>query len=120
MNDVDNPLEPFKRATTAAIRAIAENDELDVNFGPGAPTAQGDRIRLPLPSQGASAAEIDAVRGIEDEYALRYRHHNAQLHARFSPQGGPAQRCSNGLNPLVSHPWAPSVWRGSLGIWMRT
>ena len=91
MNDVDNPLEPFKRATTAAIRAIAENDELDVNFGPGAPTAQGDRIRLPLPSQGASATEIDAVRGIGDEYALRYRHHNAQLHARFSPQGGPAQ-----------------------------
>ena len=39
MIDVDNPLEPFKRATTAAIRAIAENDELDVNFGPGAPTA---------------------------------------------------------------------------------
>ena len=70
MNDVDNPLEPFKRATTAAIRAIAENDELDVNFGPGAPTAQGDRVRLPLPSQGASAAEIDAVRGIGDEYAL--------------------------------------------------
>ncbi|HCY05662.1 MAG TPA: cobaltochelatase subunit CobT [Gammaproteobacteria bacterium] len=91
MNDVDNPLEPFKRATTAAIRAIAENDELDVNFGPGAPAAQGDRVRLPLPSQGASAAEIDAVRGIGDEYALRYRHHNAQLHARFSPQGGPAQ-----------------------------
>ena len=91
MNDVDNPLEPFKRATTAAIRAIAENDELDVNFGPGAPAAQGDRVRLPLPPQGASAAEIDAVRGIGDEYALRYRHHNAQLHARFSPQGGPAQ-----------------------------
>ncbi len=91
MNEVDNPLEPFKRATTAAIRAIAENDELDVNFGPGAPAAQGDRLRLPLPSQGASAAEIDAVRGIGDEYALRYRHHNAQLHARFSPQGGPAQ-----------------------------
>ena len=91
MNDVDNPLEPFKRATTAAIRAIAENDELDVNFGPGAPAAQGKRVRLPLPSQGASAAEIDAVRGIGDEYALRYRHHNAQLHARFSPQGGPAQ-----------------------------
>ena len=46
---------------------------------------------LPLPAQGASAAEINALRGIGDEYALRYRHHNAQLHSRFSPQGGPAQ-----------------------------
>ena len=91
MNEVDNPLEPFKRATTAAIRAIAENDELDINFGPGAPAVQGQRLRLPLPAQGASAAEINALRGIGDEYALRYRHHNAQLHSRFSPQGGPAQ-----------------------------
>ena len=76
MNEVDNPLEPFKRATTAAIRAIAENDELDINFGPGAPAVQGQRLRLPLPAQGASAAEINALRGIGDEYALRYRHHN--------------------------------------------
>ena len=91
MNEVDNPLEPFKRATPAAIRAIAENDELDINFGPGAPAVQGQRLRLPLPAHGASAAEINALRGIGDEYALRYRHHNAQLHSRFSPQGGPAQ-----------------------------
>ena len=46
MNEVDNPLEPFKRATTAAIRAIAENDELDINFGPGAPAVQGERLRF--------------------------------------------------------------------------
>ena len=36
MNDAENPLEPFKRATTATIRAIAEDEELDIHFGPGA------------------------------------------------------------------------------------
>jgi cobaltochelatase CobT len=40
---------------------------------------------------GASSSEIDAVRGVGDEFALRFRHHNARLHARYSPEGGPAQ-----------------------------
>jgi cobalamin biosynthesis protein CobT len=31
MNEVENPLEPFKRATTATIRAIAGDDELEVS-----------------------------------------------------------------------------------------
>ena len=91
MNEADNPLEPFKRATTATIRAIACDDELEVTFGPGAPAAHGSKLRLPLPAMGASSSEIDAVRGVGDEFALRFRHHNARLHARYSPDGGPAQ-----------------------------
>jgi cobaltochelatase CobT len=90
-NETDNPLEPFKRATTATVRAIAEDDELEITFGPGAPVANGDKLRLPLPSMGASNSEIDAVRGVGDEFALRFRHHNARLHARYSPEGGPAE-----------------------------
>jgi len=48
INEADNPLEPFKRATTATIRAIAGDDELEVTFGPGAPAAHGGKLRLPL------------------------------------------------------------------------
>ena len=91
INEADNPLEPFKRATTATIRAIAGDDELEVTFGPGAPAVHGGKLRLPLPAMGASSSEIDAVRGVGDEFALRFRHHNARLHARYSPEGGPAQ-----------------------------
>lgn len=91
MQDGDNPLEPFKRATTATIRAIAGSDELEINFGPGAPSARGQRLRLPLPTLGATGAEIDALRGIGDEFALRLRHHDDALHARYSPGNGPAQ-----------------------------
>jgi cobaltochelatase CobT len=90
-NETDNPLEPFKRATTATVRAIAGDDELEITFGPGAPVANGDKLRLPLPAMGASNSEIDAVRGVGDEFALRFRHHNARLHARYSPEGGPAE-----------------------------
>jgi cobaltochelatase CobT len=91
MKDEENPLEPFKRATTATIRALAENDELEVTFGQGPPVARGNRIRVPLPHIGASAEEIDAVRGMGDEYALKLRYHDAGEHQRRQPQGGPAQ-----------------------------
>ncbi|NBC23940.1 MAG: cobaltochelatase subunit CobT [Gammaproteobacteria bacterium] len=91
MSDKDHPLEPFKRATTATIRALAENDELEVTFGQGPPVARGNRIRVPLPGVGATADEIDAVRGMGDEYALKLRYHDAAEHQRHTPQAGPAQ-----------------------------
>lgn len=91
MNDAENPLEPFKRAMTATMRAIAEDEDLEVTFGPGAPTARGNRMRVPLPTLGCSASEVDAVRGVGDQFALKLRHHDAGMHTRYTPQGGPAQ-----------------------------
>ncbi len=91
MTEDDSPLEPFKRAMTATMRALAEDDELEVSFGPGAPSARGNRIRVPLPAVGSSDAEVNTVRGIGDQLALNLRHHDDQLHARYAPQGGPAQ-----------------------------
>lgn len=91
MSDAENPLEPFKRAMTATMRAIAEDEELDVTFGPGAPTARGNRMRVPLPTVGCTPEEVDSVRGIGDAFALKLRHHDPSLHARYAPQGGPAQ-----------------------------
>ncbi len=91
MSDTEHPLEPFKRATTAAIRAIAENDELEVTFGQGPAVMRGNKVRVPLPNLGASAEEIDAVRGMGDAFALKQRYHDADVHRRRSPQGGPAE-----------------------------
>jgi len=91
MTEEDHPLEPFKRATTATIRAIAENDELEVTFGQGPPTSRGNRIRVPLPSIGSTPEEVNAVRGMGDEFALRIKYHDKALHASRSPRAGPAQ-----------------------------
>jgi len=91
MSEQDHPLEPFKRATTATIRAIAGDDELEVSFGQGPPSIRGNRIRVPLPAMGADADEINAVRGMGDEFALRLRFHDDALHATRAPHGGPAQ-----------------------------
>jgi cobaltochelatase CobT len=91
MTEEDHPLEPFKRATTATIRAIAENDEVEVTFGQGPPTSRGTRIRVPLPTVGCTNEELNAVRGMGDEFALRIKYHDNDLHSSRSPRAGPAQ-----------------------------
>ena len=73
MSDSENPLEPFKRATTSTMRALSGEEELDISFGPGAPSARGNRIRIPLPALGSSEAEINAIRGVGDEFALKFK-----------------------------------------------
>ncbi|MEE4300779.1 MAG: cobaltochelatase subunit CobT [Pseudomonadales bacterium] len=88
-SDADEPLEPFKRATIATMRALAGDDELEVAFGQGTPTLRGNRARVPLPQIGSTAAEVSAVRGIADAFALRIAHHDAGLHARNRPPAGP-------------------------------
>jgi cobaltochelatase CobT len=90
-NDADSPLEPFKRAMTATMRALAENDDLDVTFGAGTPSAAGNRVRVPLPGIGSSDYEVNVVRGMGDELALRMRYHDERLHRARAPHGGPAE-----------------------------
>ena len=87
----DNPLEPFKRAMTATIRAIAENDELEVSFSRGTPTLQGNSVRVPVPDVGCTEEDLNVVRGIGDEMALKVRYHDESLYRRTCPSTGPAQ-----------------------------
>ena len=87
----DEPLETYKRATTATLRALAENDELEVTYGKGAAGLRGSSIHVPLPNMGCSADELNAIRGIGDEYALKLRYHDAAVHRRSAPKAGPAQ-----------------------------
>ena len=91
MKNEENPLEPFKRAMTATMRAIAEDDELDVTFGKGNPFLRGSSAHMPLPNIGCTEAELDAVRGVGDEFALRRRYHDDAVHRTHAPNGGPAQ-----------------------------
>ena len=87
----EDPFEPFKRAMTSTIRAIAENNELEVSFGKGTASVQGNNIQIPLPSLGCSADDLDATRGVGDEIALKMRYHDEGVHRHNTPSSGPAQ-----------------------------
>jgi cobaltochelatase CobT len=86
----ESPIEPFKRAVSAATRAISRDKELILSFGG---EAGGGRVkgRLPLPSRELPADEVAQVRGAADSMALRIRYHNDALHGRSMPKGALAR-----------------------------
>ena len=87
----ENPVEPFKRAVTAAVRAIARDGEMSVNFGAEGTTTGASRNRLPTPSRELGPEEIAHVRGSGDALALWQRHHDNRLHALNQPKGATAR-----------------------------
>ncbi|MDP6567085.1 MAG: cobaltochelatase subunit CobT [Alphaproteobacteria bacterium] len=87
----ENPVEPFKRAVTAAVRAIARDGELSVTFGAEGMATAGGRNRLPTPSRELGEQEVANVRGAGDALALWQRHHDNRLHALNQPKGATAR-----------------------------
>ncbi len=77
--------EEFKRATAGALRAVANQPDVQVAFQPGPSGVVGKRARLPLPTRALPPAERAKLRGAADSVALRLRHHDDAVHAARSP-----------------------------------
>lgn len=73
------------------MRAISGNEELNVSFGRGKPYLQGNRARVPLPEPGLSEAQLAALRGTADRFALQMRFHDEVQHRSSRPASGVAQ-----------------------------
>jgi cobaltochelatase CobT len=87
MTDNESPLERFKQATAATVRALAEEEEVEVSFSNEPPGLSGQRVRLPIPMRDLKPADVAHVRGEADAQALKLRHHNAKVHASHMPGG---------------------------------
>jgi cobaltochelatase CobT len=97
MADSDSPVEIFKRATQATLRAIAEREDISVSFGAEPAGASGTRVRLPLPGRELSEREAAPVRGAADALALKLRYHDAAVHAKRLPAGETARAIFEGV-----------------------
>jgi cobaltochelatase CobT len=97
MAEAESPVEAFKRATAATVRAIAERDDVTVSYGAEPAGAAGSRLRLPLPARDLSDAEAGPVRGAADAMALKLRYHDAGVHARRAPLGETARAIFEGI-----------------------
>ncbi len=86
----ENPAENFKRAVASAVRSLAGEPELEVNFSAEPPALKGLKARLPLPSRNLSPSEVAIVRGQGDAYALRRAYHDDAVHEQFRPQSADA------------------------------
>jgi cobaltochelatase CobT len=83
----ESPSEPFKRAVATAVRSLAGEPELEVNFSSEPPSLKGLKARLPAPTRTLPPHEVAFVRGTGDAYALKKAYHNEKVHARYRPSG---------------------------------
>src|SRR5713226_10104158 len=85
------PNEPFKRAVSGCLRAIARERELEVSFAAERPGLTAGKARLPEPPRKLSGLEAAIVRGHADSIALRLACHNPAVHRRLMPGGQQAR-----------------------------
>ncbi len=83
----DNPADPFKKALTEATKVMADDADLSVSFTVDPSGATQESVRLPQVSRRMSREEVLLARGTADSLALRHKHHNAEVFARYVPQG---------------------------------
>lgn len=83
--------EPFKRAVTGCVRAIANDHELDVVFANDRPGLTGERMRLPDLPKRPSKTDLSITRGVGDSLALRKACHDSAIHDAMAPNGDDAR-----------------------------
>ncbi|HVV40577.1 MAG TPA: cobaltochelatase subunit CobT [Nitrobacter sp.] len=85
------PTEPFKRAVTSCLRAIAKAPELEVSFAAERPGLSPGKARLPEPARKMSKRDAAIVRGHADSIALKIACHDPKVHRKLMP-GNPQAR----------------------------
>src|SRR6185503_1521786 len=87
----ESPTEPFKRAVTGCLKAIARKSELDVTFAAERPGLVGGKVKLPEPARKLNRQEAAIVRGHADSVALKLACHDPAVHRRLVPGGQQAR-----------------------------
>src|SRR5262250_3329093 len=87
----ESPTEPFKRAVTGCMRAIAKKPDLEVGFAAERPGVVGGKARLPEPPRKLSGGEAAIVRGHADSIALKLACHDPMVHRKLVPGGQQAR-----------------------------
>jgi cobaltochelatase CobT len=87
----ESPTEPFKRAVTGCLRALARKPDLEVSFAAERPGLMGGKVRLPEPPRKLTKAEAAIVRGNADSIALKIACHDPAIHRRLQPAGQQAR-----------------------------
>jgi cobaltochelatase CobT len=85
------PTEPFKRAVTSCLRAIARSPELEVSFAAERPGLAPGKARLPEPARKMTRRDAAVVRGHADSIALKLACHDPKVHRKLMP-GNPQAR----------------------------
>jgi cobaltochelatase CobT len=93
----ETPLDIFKRATAATLRAMSGHDEVEVAFANDPPGVAGNRVRMPNPPRDLNPRDAAIARGTADAIALKLRHNDAGVHTLRLPQSAAARAAFEAL-----------------------
>lgn len=79
--------EIFKRAISISTRAIANEENVEVNFTANEPNSSGNNVNLSQPARILDLQEVSRIRGQSDYFALKLAHHNELTHRNHEPKG---------------------------------
>ncbi|MBC7144966.1 MAG: cobaltochelatase subunit CobT [Thioclava marina] len=83
----DNPADPFKKALAEATKTLADAPDMTVSYSVDPSGMTADTMRLPQVSRRMTREEVLLARGTGDALAMRRRHHDASVNARYAPSG---------------------------------
>jgi cobaltochelatase CobT len=82
----------FKSALSAATRALAGREEVEVDFSVDGGRVSGRQITLSTPPREITVLAAARARGQADALALRLAHHDAREHAKLAPRNEDARK----------------------------
>ena len=97
MPQPENPIEDFRQAVAATLRALGHAPGVELAYTADTPSCFGDQARVPPPGRALAAEQVAEVRGWADSFALRRLHHDAKLHNVDQPDAGVARDIWNAV-----------------------
>ncbi|WP_308915199.1 cobaltochelatase subunit CobT [Jannaschia sp. LMIT008] len=111
----DNPADPFKKALAEATKVLADDAELGVSFSVDPPGRTNDSVRLPQVTRRMTRDEVLLARGTADAFALRHRHHDSGVNARYLPQGNMARELYDAMETARCEAMGARAMPGTAG-----
>jgi cobaltochelatase CobT len=96
----ESPADRFKSVLAGASRAIAQEQDIEVNWTADAPSASGHTFRVPMPGRSLPRGAAMEARGYADSFALRMRHHDDAMHLRHAPSEPSARACYDAVEAV--------------------
>ncbi len=97
MAQADNPIEDFRQAVAATLRALGHAPGVELAYTADKPSCFGDQARVPQPGRALPPEQVAEVRGWADSFALRRRLHDSKLHNVDQPDAGIARDIWNAV-----------------------
>ena len=93
----ENPLEDFRQAVAATLRAMGHAPDVEMAYTADKPSCFGDQARVPQPGRALPPEQVAEVRGWADSFALRRLHHDVKIHSIDQPDAGLARDIWNAV-----------------------